>query len=86
MNSNKNKITPSKGGMAFDIILAPDTNNKKRRPNQLPALESRHTKRKEITKQELEAKQKAAMERRKVSCIVCPYDCILYTTTACCFI
>ncbi|RDD41326.1 Stathmin-1-A [Trichoplax sp. H2] len=64
-NSNQKQSMPNKGGMAFDIILAPETNNKKRRPNQLPILEKRKLKRKETTKQELEAKQKAAMQRRK---------------------
>ncbi|EDV23385.1 uncharacterized protein TRIADDRAFT_57959 [Trichoplax adhaerens] len=64
-NSNQKQSMPNKGGMAFDIILAPETNNKKRRPNQLPTLEKSKLKRKETTKQELEAKQKAAMQRRK---------------------
>lgn len=55
----------SRGGMAFDVMLCPETGNVKRRPQHLKKLE-RRKKSSRRTKEEIEEKLKNADERRKV--------------------
>ncbi|EDO44523.1 predicted protein [Nematostella vectensis] len=55
----------SRGGLAFDVILCPETGNVKRRPQHLKKLERRGKKTKRRTKEEIENKMKLAEERRK---------------------
>ena len=57
----------SRGGMAFDVMLCPETGNVKRRPQHLKKLEKRKRKSTRRTKEEIEEKLKNAEERRKVS-------------------
>ena len=57
----------SRGGMAFDIMLCPETGNVKRRPQHLRKLEKRKKKSTRRTKEEIDEKLKHADERRKVS-------------------
>lgn len=56
----------SRGGMAFDVMLCPETGNVKRRPQHLKKLERRKKKSSRRTKEEIEEKLKNADERRKV--------------------
>ena len=56
----------SRGGMAFDVMLCPETGNVKRRPQHLRKLEKRKKKSTRITKEEIEEKQRKAEDRRKV--------------------
>lgn len=56
----------SRGGMAFDVMLCPETGNVKRKPTQLKKLEKRRRKTKRRTKEEIQEKLKRAEERRKV--------------------
>lgn len=56
----------SRGGMAFDIMLVPETGNVKRRPQHLRSLERRKKKGARRTKEEIEEKLKHAEERRRV--------------------
>lgn len=56
----------SRGGMAFDVMLCPETGNIKRRPQHLKTLERRKKKSSRRTKEEIEEKLKNADERRKV--------------------
>lgn len=55
----------SRGGMAFDIMLVPETGNVKRRPQHLRSLERRKKKGARRTKEEIEEKLKHAEERRR---------------------
>jgi len=55
----------SRGGLAFDIILCPETGNRKKRPSHLKNLEKRKKKSKKLTKEQLEEKMKNADEKRK---------------------
>jgi len=55
----------SRGGMAFDVMLCPETGNVKRRPQHLKKLEKRKRKSTRRTKEEIEEKLKNAEERRK---------------------
>ncbi|XP_068678543.1 nucleolar protein 58-like [Montipora foliosa] len=55
----------SRGGMAFDIMLCPETGNVKRRPQHLRKLEKRKKKSTRRTKEEIDEKLKHADERRK---------------------
>jgi len=55
----------SRGGLAFDIILCPETGNRKKRPSHLKKLEKRKRKSKKLTKEQLEEKMKNADEKRK---------------------
>ena len=57
----------SRGGMAFDVMLCPETGNVKRRPQHLRKLEKRKKKGTRRTKEEIDEKLKHAEERRKVS-------------------
>jgi len=54
----------SRGGMAFDIDLCPETGNRKRRPNHLKSLEKRKKKSKKLTKEQLEEKLCRADKKR----------------------
>ena len=56
----------SRGGLAFDIIICPETGNRKKRPSHLKKLEKRKKKSKKLTKEQLEEKLKNAYEKRKV--------------------
>jgi len=55
----------SRGGMAFDIVLCPETGNRKRRPHHLKSLEKRKKKSKKLTKEQLEEKMRHAEEKRR---------------------
>lgn len=55
----------SRGGMAFDVMLCPETGNVKRRPQHLKKLERRKKKSSRLTKEEIEEKLKHADKRRK---------------------
>ena len=76
-NSEQNKCTcarrrvterpQSRGGMAFDVMLCPETGNVKRRPQHLRKLEKRKKKGTRRTKEEIDEKLKHAEKRRKVS-------------------
>lgn len=55
----------SRGGMAFDIMLVPETGNVKRRPQHLKTLERRKKKGARRTKEEIEEKLKHAEDRRR---------------------
>ena len=57
----------SRGGMAFDVMLCPETGNVKRRPQHLRKLEKRKKKGTRRTKEEIDEKLKHAEKRRKVS-------------------
>lgn len=55
----------SRGGMAFDVMLCPETGNVKRRPQHLRKLEKRKKKGTRRTKEEIDEKLKHAEKRRK---------------------
>lgn len=56
------------GNVAFDLFVdTPETGNMKKRPDLLPALESKRKRSKKIkTKEDIDRKMKEVEERRKV--------------------
>ncbi|XP_022089114.1 uncharacterized protein LOC110978426 [Acanthaster planci] len=53
-------------GMAFDVMIAPDFGMLKKPPARLAKLKKKKTKKRTLTKEELEAKLKKAEERRRL--------------------
>jgi len=59
------KPVAGQSGMAFDVMIAPEFGMLKKPPARLAKLKKRKTKKKTLTKEELEAKLRAAEERRR---------------------
>jgi len=59
----------SRGGLAFEVMISPEGQlaplEKRRPPPRLAKLKKKHKKKKQLTKEQLEAKMQAAEERRK---------------------
>jgi len=72
-DNNNNNLPPlgiverpqSRGGLAFDLMIYPETGNVKRRPQRLMELEKKKRRSKRRTKEEIEYKIKEANKRKQ---------------------
>ncbi|XP_041484108.1 stathmin domain-containing protein 1-like [Lytechinus variegatus] len=64
-SSTAPQIAPKKGGTSFDVMIAIDFDELKKPPPRLAKLKKKKKKSKKLTKEEVDAKLKAAEERRE---------------------
>ncbi len=60
------KPVAAQSGMAFDVMIAPEFGILQKPPARLAKLKKRKSKKRTLTREELEAKLKSAEERRRV--------------------